>query len=127
MAARLARASTSISVMPPIKRHLTVVAALLGSVLPATQAFATKAIDVYSVYWASDQGKKPEIEQFMGCLTEASTFGGSWAGEWGVGPVRYHGAFVIPQGAPNPLRVGGSLETSINAAIDAGILPKPGT
>jgi hypothetical protein len=97
----------------------------LAVILCASVAHAAnKPIDVYSIWYSTDTTDETAIETFQGCLTTASTFG-TWGNLWSVGPITMHPAIVLSVAAPNPLQVGTSLESAIDDAITANLVPAP--
>jgi MYXO-CTERM domain-containing protein len=97
----------------------------LAAILSASVAHAApKPIEVYSIWYASDTTDKTDVETFGGCLMTSSTFG-TWGQLWNVGPITMHPAIVLASAAPSPLQVGTSLETEINKAITASLVPAP--
>jgi len=98
---------------------------LVAAILFAPFAHAApKAVDVYSIWYATDTTDQTSVETFHGCLTTSSTFP-TWGQLWNVGPITMHPAIVLSVTTPNPLQVGTSLETAINAAIAASLVPAP--
>jgi MYXO-CTERM domain-containing protein len=103
-----------------MKAKLALAISLCASVAHA----APKALEVYSIWYASDTTDQVSVETFHGCLMTSSTFP-TWGQLWNVGPITMHPAIVLSTTAPNPLQVGTSLETAINAAIAASLVPAP--
>jgi hypothetical protein len=90
---------------------------------PARVLAATAPIDVYSVWYAEDTTGQEQLEQFLGCLVQTSTFP-RWAEQWGA-TVRMHGPYVIRRPAPARLANGDDLQEEIDEAIEDGFVPAP--
>jgi len=103
-----------------MKAKLALALVLCGSVAHA----ANKPIEVYSIWYATDTSFETEVETFDGCLMTSSTFG-TWGQQFGVGPITLHPPIVLSVAAPNPLQVGTTLETAIDSAIAASLVPAP--
>jgi hypothetical protein len=90
---------------------------------PRSARAATASVDVYSVWYAEDTSDQEQLEAFLGCLTQSSTFP-RWAAQWGA-TVRMHGPYVLRWPAPDLLVDGDELGEVIDEAIDAGFVPAP--
>jgi hypothetical protein len=100
------------------------VAALAAVLLSARVAGATD-VEIVAVLWAQDTSPKSEVDDFFRCLTESSTFGSTWAQEFGLSKVTFRGVYTLSDPCPSPAYQAGNLLTTLTGAFDKGTLPKP--
>src|SRR5215472_15641496 len=112
---------------PAVLSHVLPIFWVVAALCFSRNALATKPVHVYSVYYSVDTSNKPQIETFFGCLTSSSSFGGSWAAEFGIGPVIYEGSTVLSTSPPDPLQMASTLQSEAHKAIQSGALPVPGS
>ena len=104
---------------------------LLASVFAASvtllgvRAASATEVEIVAVMWQQDVSVRDQVQQFFGCLVNSSTFGTTWAAEYGLTRVRFRGVYVLNQMAPSSIRLGGNANQIVEAAIMAGTLPQP--
>ncbi|HEY8091249.1 MAG TPA: hypothetical protein VIF09_25475 [Polyangiaceae bacterium] len=93
--------------------------------LCASRTASAKDVEIVAVMWQQDLSAKATVEQFFGCLTTSSSFGTTWAQQFGLTSVTFKGVFVLPSACPQTL----TLDTTANAVIEdafgKGLLPAP--
>jgi hypothetical protein len=110
-----------------IRRRLRILLAAGAAaivLLAATEASAQPS-QMYIVFWQQDLALKPQIEQLFGCLATSSTFGTTWAAQFGVAPVTFAGAYVLQQAPPTDLTLGGNLDQLMANAFAQNLVPPP--
>ena len=106
------------------RKLLASVFAAFVTLLGARAAKATE-VEIVVVMWQQDLSVKTEVEQFFGCLVSSSTFGTTWAQEFGLTRVTFRGVYVLNSTAPQTISLGGSANQVLEAAFAAGTVPSP--
>src|SRR5215831_18565486 len=107
-----------------MSRKLFASAAFAAALFSVRPARATQ-VEIAVVMWQQDLSVRAEVEQFFGCLVNSSSFGSSWAQQFGLTQVRFRGVYVLSDQAPSTVNLGGNARTIVEAAFAAGTLPMP--
>jgi hypothetical protein len=97
---------------------------LVATLLVAGNARATH-VEIVAVMWQQDLSAKSTVENFFACLVESSTFGTTWAQQFGLDLVTWKGVSVLTDACPSSAHLAGNLESLLTSAFDTGKLPKP--
>jgi uncharacterized membrane protein YgcG len=106
------------------RKLLASVFAAFVTLFGARAAKATE-VEIVVVMWQQDLSVKTEVEQFFGCLVNSSSFGTTWAQEFGLTRVSFRGVYVLNSTAPSTISLGGSANQVLEAAFAAGTVPSP--
>jgi hypothetical protein len=96
-----------------------------ATVLGVERAEAATPVEIVAVMWQQDVAPKDEVNQFFGCLAASSTFGTTWASQFGLSTVTYRGVYVLSDPLPQTVNLGGNVDQLLAAAFDSGKLPAP--
>lgn len=111
--------------LAPVRRAVASAAAWLVT-FAAGGALAAPG-RIHAVFWPDDTSTRAQVDAFFECLTASSTYGSTWAAQYGLGPVTYAGSYVLPTDAPSSVTLGGNLDSIIETAFEQGTLPAPET
>jgi MYXO-CTERM domain-containing protein len=110
-----------------MKATLLGVTVAVASVLAVTAARPAQAMpsEVHTVYWKQDTSTQTALDDMFSCLAKSSSFGTTWATQFGVSPVEYVGSSVLTGPAPGEVMLDGNLTTILTDAFDKGLVPAP--
>jgi MYXO-CTERM domain-containing protein len=97
---------------------------VLALALLAGQARAAQ-VEIVAVMWQQDVSVQSKVDDFFKCLTTSSTFGSTWAQQFGLSKVSFKGVYVLPSACPAKAYLNGNLVTVLTDAFDQGLLPTP--
>jgi hypothetical protein len=110
-----------------MKATLLGVSVAVASVVAVTLAHPATAMpsEVHTVYWQQDTSTRAPLDDMFSCLAKSSSFGTTWASQFGVSPVEYVGSSVLSGPAPAQVTLDGNLTQILTDAFDMGLIPAP--
>lgn len=95
------------------------------TILLAARVALGAPAQIHTVFWQQDTSVRSDVDAFFTCLTGSSTYGTTWASEFGINGVTYEGSYVLTSAAPAQVTLGGNLDQLMSDAFMSGALPAP--